>query len=125
MDYENEIVQYIVVRKDLAMSHGKMAAQVAHASNASFYPYMEDDDVKQWLAGAFTKVILSINGLHDIKKLIEVLKNNSIIHAVIRDNCKTELQPEYNGTTLTCLAIKPYPKGLVHPLIKRLQLYKD
>ena len=120
-----EVVQYLLIRKDLNMSNGKMAAQASHCSLASVYLYMDDEYVKEWLSKAFTKVVLSISGLNEANKIIEVLKNNSIVHAVIQDNCRTELEPEEDGRTLTCIGIKPYPKSLVHPLIKRLQLYKD
>jgi len=124
-NFDNEVVQYLLIRKDLNMTHGKIAAQASHCSLASVYPYMDDEYVKEWLGKAFTKIVLSINGLSEAKKIIEVLKNNSIIHAVIKDNCRTELEPEEEGTTLTGIGIKPYPKSLIHPLIKKLQLYKD
>jgi PTH2 family peptidyl-tRNA hydrolase len=125
MFVNDEVVQYIIVRRDLNMSKGKMAAQCCHASNASFYPYMDDEAVKQWLAGSFVKVILSIKNLNEANKLIDVLNSNDIIHSVIRDNCRTELQPEENNCTLTCIGIKPYVKSMIHPLIKKLQLYKE
>ena len=81
-----EVVQYLLIRKDLNMSNGKMAAQASHCSLASVYPYMDDEYVKEWLSKAFTKVVLSISGLNEANKIIEVLKNNSIVHAVIQDN---------------------------------------
>ena len=75
--------QIIIVRKDLNMSKGKMAAQVAHASMAfltnaikhsvcgtmtdlyvspiKYYKcslYIPEDIYKEWICGSFTKVIL-------------------------------------------------------------------
>lgn len=121
---DNEVVQYIVVRKDLDMSHGKMAAQVAHSSVGSVYPFMEDKYVKEWLSKAFTKIILRARNKNDLEKLMDKLDDNQIIYKKIVDNCRTELVKETEEGTLTCIGIKPMPKEVVKSLLKGYQLYQ-
>ena len=91
--------QIIIVRKDLNMSKGKMAAQVAHASMAFLtniirkctYTLQEgeaDDDTRynsylckflidkelyhNWIQGSFTKVILEAKNKYQLEKVYTI-----------------------------------------------------
>ena len=115
--------QIIIVRKDLNMSKGKMAAQVAHASMAfltnaikhhvcgtmtdlyvspiKYYKcslYIPEDIYKEWICGSFTKVILEAKNKYQLEKIYTIanelgLKEN-VDYFPIKDNCYTELEPE-------------------------------
>ena len=119
----DKIIQYLIVRRDLEMSHGKMSAQVAHASLGSVYQELNDPDVKVWLSGAFTKVVLQAKNFHHLERLSLQLIKDGIVHKEIWDNCLTELRQETPSGTLTCVGIKPYPKSVIAKYVKRYQLY--
>lgn len=119
----DKIIQYILVRKDLNMSTGKVASQVAHASLASVYPYLNDESVKEWLGGQFTKVILSVKNFQQLNKVSIHLTEVGIVHAKIWDSALTEIQRETENGTLTCIGLIPRPKSLLIPYIGKLQLY--
>ncbi len=119
----DKITQFIVVRKDLKMTHGKMAAQVAHASLASVLPNQNDPFVQKWLSGSFTKVVLGVKNYYQLLKVCETLRDNGIIHSEIWDNCLTELIRETESGTLTCIGLKPMPKSQLQPYLRKLQLY--
>lgn len=120
-DPMDEVVQYIVVRKDLNMSKGKMAAQVAHASIATVYPYLWDAEVKTWLDRAFTKIILEVKNLAALEKLERMCIERHMVFKTIVDNGRTEVEPN----TPTCLGFKPYKKSQLGDFLKKYQLYKD
>ena len=42
---------------------------------------------------------------------------------LIRDNCHTELEPEEDGKTLTCIGFKPMDSELIDKIGKKYQLY--
>jgi len=118
----DEVKQVIVVRKDLNMRKGKIAAQVAHASmkvildkmfkfNVSlmrrnewvlYLPY--DSPSEKWLGGLFTKVVVYVESEDELLKLRDEAKEAGIIHALITDAGKTEFHGE---PTVTCMAIGP------------------
>lgn len=119
----DKIVQYIIVREDLKMSHGKMAAQVAHASLGSVYPHMNEPFVQEWLNGAFTKIVLRAKTFQQLTNLVQNLVVGGIEHREIWDNCLTELTPESERGTLTCVGIMPYPKSQLLQYLRKFQLY--
>jgi PTH2 family peptidyl-tRNA hydrolase len=125
----SEIKQVIVVRKDLNMRKGKIAAQVAHASMKVLLDKMTFTDMSlttppsdnprftemsmiipkssglyDWLAGSFTKVVVSINSLDELLLLQTKANDAGIINAVITDAGRTEFHGE---PTVTCIAIGP------------------
>ena len=57
MDYK----QVILVRTDLKMSKGKVAAQVAHASTEATLR-SDDQKIKAWRAKGMKKVVLKVDG---------------------------------------------------------------
>lgn len=145
--------QLIIVRKDLEMSPGKMAAQVSHASMAFLTTLMQrpqgltvdgegtgyhmliDIDRKiydEWIKGIFTKVVCRAKNRNDLLKVITVaeslgLKENEG-YFLIKDCCLTELTPEETdengvGRVLTCIGFKPMEDDICRQLSKKYQLY--
>lgn len=126
MENKREAKQIIVVRKDLNMRKGKIAAQCSHASMKVFLDlcYQRDDwyeDKKQykfiynpnsawdnWLNGRFTKVVVSCDSEEELLELYEKAKKEKLPCSLITDAGLTE----FNGVpTKTCIAIGPcYPE---------------
>lgn len=124
--------QIIVVRKDLNMRKGKIAAQAAHASmtvvlnagrydrgynddnectGATFLLVMKPDDaMSQWLQGAFTKVCVYVNSEQELFDVYNAALQAKLPAAMIKDSGLTE----FNGVpTNTCCAIGPaFPEDL-------------
>ena len=141
--------QIIIARKDLNMSYGKLAAQVAHASMAFLtnmikdeaymnksYPYsysalitVDNGVFEQWIANSFTKCVLEAKNkskLLKAKTMAEEMGFKENKHFfLIRDNCNTELQPEdEDGRTLTCIGFIPMDSEIIDKIGKKYQLYK-
>lgn len=107
--------QVIVVRKDLNMRKGKIAAQVAHASMKVFFDRQVDYDpgemkielteaMQHWVDNAFTKICVSVNSEAELDAIYEKAIEFGIPAAMIVDSGRTE----FNGVpTKTCVAIGP------------------
>lgn len=149
--------QIIIARKDLAMSSGKLAAQVSHGSNAfllqmikesslpykdehtlSLFPedktvlyksflYIDVDIYERWICGQYTKAVLQANNKSQLLKAVKLaeeigLKNNKDFF-LIYDNCHTELTPEKNGKTLTCVGFRPLDSEIIDQVGRKYHLY--
>ena len=136
------VKQVIVVRKDLNMTHGKMAAQVSHASMGSLFKIMnigkfsnrEQEDLwailicdeksylNRWLNESFVKVVLEVNSEEEMIELIKSLTaQDEIAYSVIEDEGRTEFN---NKPTLTCVGIGPYWSDGIDNFTGNLKLYK-
>lgn len=139
--------QIIIVRKDLSMSHGKMAAQVSHASMAFLNHFIRNNTdldghvdgwidegiVHNWIDDSFTKCVLEArnkNHLLKVKKMVEELGMvEEVNFFLIKDNCYTELESEEVdengvGRTLTCIGFKLMDAEIVDQIGKKYQLYR-
>ena len=134
--------QIVIVRRDLGMSPGKLASQVSHTSMAflSWFirnnvdidghvdGYIDENVLHNWIEGEFTKVVLQArnkNHLLKAKTMAEELgmKEGEDLF-LIRDNCHTELEPEEDGRTLTCIGFKPMDADLIDKIGRKYQLYR-
>jgi PTH2 family peptidyl-tRNA hydrolase len=112
--------QIIIARKDLNMSHGKLAAQVSHGSMAfltwairnNSSKWLSSDDstyysselifdkdlYEQWINGAFTKCVLQAKNKNQLLKAKMIAEEMGMVEGkdffLIKDNCRTELEPE-------------------------------
>lgn len=134
-----------IMRKDLQMSPGKLAAQVGHCAEVywlnqmnrtgvfhhqvQMFAHIDEDVYEDYIHGNIVKTICEAknkNHLLKAKTLAEELglKENKDF-GFIEDKCFTELTPEEeDGTTITGIWFKPLPDDVAHIISKKYQLYK-
>ena len=116
LDYTKQV---IVIRKDLNMRKGKLAAQAAHAATAAvlhnlarvlLYKLMYKLGVKSsnplfhWVNDSFTKICVSVNSEAELDTIYNLAKERGISAYMIVDKGVTEFN---NVPTKTCLSIGP------------------
>ena len=94
--------QVIVVRKDLSLSAGKLAVQVAHASLGA-YRKVDKEILKEWETEGEKKVVLQVASEKELMELLQTAKDMKFPCALIRDAGLTEIPPG----TVTALGIGP------------------
>lgn len=94
--------QSIVVRSDLEMSKGKLAAQVAHASLKA-YKKSPTEIKEKWEREGARKIILKVDKKEELFKLNDKAIKKGLSVALIYDEGRTELK---KGTP-TALAVGP------------------
>lgn len=112
--------QIIVIRKDLKMRRGKEIAQGAHASMKATLLHLEDPRVKEWLDGAFTKVVVTVDSEADMLHLMHDAREAGLIAELIEDNGMTEF---HGVKTVTALAVGPDTHERLAPVTGSLKLY--
>ena len=112
-----ELKQVIVVRADLKLPKGKLAAQVAHAS-VDCTLISERDIVSKWVSEGQKKVILKVDTKEDLLKLWQIAKNNKLKTSIIKDAGRTFLEPG----TITCLGIGPDDYSKINKVTGNLKM---
>ena len=110
--------QAIVVRSDLDMSTGKLAAQVAHAA-LSAVDHADSETVREWKRAGQRKVVLGINGERALFEIQEKAKTAGLPTGLIRDAGRTQLDPD----TPTTVAVGPASDDAVDRITGSLSLY--
>lgn len=112
--------QTIVIRTDIQMSVGKLAAQACHASLEAALKAMKShpDIFEAWLREGAKKVVLRVESLEELLRLREKAERLGIPNALITDRGLTELPPG----TVTALAVGPAESSLVDRVTGRLRL---
>ena len=103
-----DLKQVILVRADLQMPKGKIAAQAAHASVDAVLK-ADKDLVRSWRLAGMKKIALKIQNEKDIYKYIQQAKDKGLTTSIITDAGKTVVAPG----TVTCGAIGPAPEDAV------------
>lgn len=139
--------QVIVVRRDLEMPIGKLAAQVAHASMApllnlgewnhgyiieqervdtfnTFQITMPESDsimadVFHWMRNAFGKVVLEVYSEEQMNDIWDKVQKTNLPQAKIVDSGRTT----FNEPTLTCVGIGPGDRAAIDQITGDLKLY--
>ena len=142
-----------IIRKDLHLTAGKLAAQVGHAAelywinllkNGSTYEHYKGDtpvsmafefsvSYEVWtdyINGIYTKTICEARNLNNLMKAKTIanelgLKENED-YGFIKDKCLTELKPENeDGTTTVGIWFAPLVDDVAHQISKRFPLLRN
>jgi peptidyl-tRNA hydrolase, PTH2 family len=93
----------LVVRADLGMGRGKIAAQVAHAAVAAVLVNLGSADFAAWLQDGQPKVVLKVTGAEQLQDVMRAGRGAGLPVELIRDAGRTQVEP---GTP-TCCAVGP------------------
>lgn len=110
----------IVVRSDLKMSKGKIAAQAGHAAvTASEYARKNRPEWwNPWISEGQCKIAVKIKSEEDIIEIERKARNAGLPVALIVDRGLTEIPPN----SITCLGIGPAPANKVDTITGKLSL---
>jgi peptidyl-tRNA hydrolase, PTH2 family len=119
---KKDLVQYFIVNKELSMSKGKTAAQVAHAATLSTLSMMSKDspfqnrqeDFIEWVQTGMKKVVLKGKSAE-----LEMLEKKGYFS--IHDSGLTEIK----AGSLTVTALPPMERYEAKELVGHLSLLKD
>lgn len=109
--------QAIIIREDLKLPKGKMAAQAAHASVDAVLK-ADKDAVKYWRQEGMAKIVLKVESEKELHSLIQLAKDEDIVTSVITDAGRTVVEPG----TVTCGAIGPDTDDTVDRITGKLKL---
>ncbi|MFH0847913.1 MAG: peptidyl-tRNA hydrolase Pth2 [archaeon] len=120
MGFEFRYKQALVVRTDLDMGKGKIAAQVGHAV------IMASEEAKkqrlewwrEWFDEGQCKVVLKVSSSEELGELEKKARALGMPTAKIQDRGLTQLEPG----TMTCIGIGPAPSHLVDEVTGKLKL---
>jgi PTH2 family peptidyl-tRNA hydrolase len=110
--------QVMVMREDLQMSPGKLAAQTAHAS-LSAYDKADKDHIDEWKRSGTTKIVLGVFSEESIVSLYKNAVSRYLATSLIADEGRTEVRPG----TITGLGIGPAPAEQIDEVTGHLALY--
>lgn len=88
---------------------------------------LEQDLYEDWINGKYTKVICGARDksrlLRAVEKAKELDMQEGRDYFLIYDTCRTELEPEEERGTLTCIGFKPMEAGRIDQIGKRYHLW--
>lgn len=140
-----------IIRKDLHLAPGKLAAMVAHCAEGYWLNllrkepthcsydvhcdvYIDMDIYDDYVCGIFTKTICEARNLNHLNKAKEIADSLGLVENVdygfIDDCCKTDLTPEFtdeNGVGRCRVGIwfKPLNDEIAHTISKKFKLYRS
>ncbi len=133
----------IVMRRDLKMRKGKIAAQAGHACTEALLMAMykenrlgdlldtpagmmlqmegrEESPLTEWFGGGVAKICVYVDSEEELLAIAAKAEEMGIIAAVITDAGATEF---HGVPTRTCLALEPLPAEVADTLTGGLPLY--
>ncbi len=114
-----KVKQAIVVRTDLKMGKGKIAAQVAHASLEAFEKTRKRKPAwaKLWEESGKAKIVLKVSSEAELKQFYKKVKAE-LPAVLIKDAGLTQIKPN----TATCFGVGPAPEEKIDKYLGKLKL---
>ena len=108
----------VVVRTDLGMGRGKIAAQVAHAAVAAALSSQGSRDFADWLAEGQPKVVLKVPSAEGLADVARRAGAAGLPVGLIHDAGRTQVSPG----TATCCAVGPADSDRIGAVTAELSL---
>ena len=110
----------LVVRQDLRMSGGKVAAQCSHAALGAALKAknLVPEMYKRWMKIGPTKIALRVKSEKELLEIEEVAKSHKLITYKVKDAGLTQIAPG----SITVLAIGPAPLAKIDEVTKKYSL---
>jgi peptidyl-tRNA hydrolase, PTH2 family len=109
--------QVILVRQDLKLPAGKLAAQVAHASLEAALK-SNKDRMQKWREAGAKKIVLKVESLEELQIFQQVAGRMGFTTALITDAGHTVVEPG----TITCLGIGPDDEEKIDKVTGKLSM---
>lgn len=114
----SQLKQVILIRKDLKMSAGKVAAQAAHASVDAVLK-SNKKLLNNWRKAGMKKITLRVDSKEELQKYYDIALKYDLTASLITDAGHTEISPG----TQTCVAIGPEPEVKIDEITSELKPY--
>ena len=92
----------MIVRTDLKMGKGKIAAQCCHGAVAT-YKRSDPKKIRKWENEAYAKVVLKVKTLEELQELKKVADDKGIVNYLVVDAGRTQIPT----SSVTVLALGP------------------
>ncbi|KAJ8679056.1 hypothetical protein QAD02_014843 [Eretmocerus hayati] len=110
----------LIVRNDLKMGKGKVAAQCAHAAVAAYKQARKHPKIlKSWEECGQTKITLRCDNETQLLELHETARAIGLLSNIVRDAGQTQVAP---GSRTVC-GVGPGPCELIDQITGHLKLY--
>lgn len=109
--------QVILVRQDLKLPKGKLAAQCCHASVEAVFK-SSPELVKSWRSEGMAKIVLKVKDEKELIKYFQEAKDEGLTASLITDAGKTVIAPG----TKTCVGIGPDKEEKIDMITGKLAL---
>ncbi|KAI5624352.1 peptidyl-tRNA hydrolase 2, mitochondrial [Silurus asotus] len=121
MGESGEFKMVLVVRTDLKMGKGKVAAQCSHAAVSAYKQVKRRNPelLKQWEYYGQPKVVLKVPDEDSLLELLSHAREVGLSVSLIQDAGRTQIAPG----SRTVLGVGPGPAGLVDTVTGHLKLY--
>ena len=113
----NTLKQVILVRQDLKLPKGKLAAQAAHASVEAVLK-SDSKMVNSWRKEGMAKIVLKVKDEKELIKYFQQAKEEGLTVSLITDAGRTVIAPG----TKTCAAIGPDDEEKIDKITGKISL---
>lgn len=128
----NELKMWLIVRQDLNMPAGKLAAQAGHGfMNAAFALLAKSDPsnfdceptrrLREYMSGSHPKIVVRVKDERELTRAYDEASEANLSPVIIIDEGRTV----FGEPTPTVVCVGPCYKEELPKFIQRLQLYKD
>ncbi|XP_045771006.1 peptidyl-tRNA hydrolase 2, mitochondrial-like [Maniola jurtina] len=117
---DSEYKLVLVVRTDLNMGKGKIAAQCSHAAVGAYEKALKRDPegLRSWQMTGQAKIALKTDSVDEIKQIADNAKKMGLVTSLIRDAGRTQIAPN----SITVLGVGPAPKDVIDKVTGHLKL---
>lgn len=119
-ELEEAYKMVVVVRTDLGMGTGKIAAQVGHAVLGCYQKHPNRQSVDKWDREGAAKIVLRVETKEELDRIVGMATETGLNSYVVEDAGRTQIEPG----SVTCVGIGPDLITKIDEVTGSLKLFK-